>query len=580
MSVVAYEMPRRWRARERRPAETGVLGLLGPKLRAAGRRATGAGSRARVVVLGGIGLVFWLVLFGVLYRLLVYFRSAEGIGDVLAAKLLGLILLTFLSVLLLSNVVTALSTFFLARDLEMLLAAPVDGVRLYLARLLETMLHSSWMVVLVLAPVLIAYGWVYDGGAAYAAVAAASLVSILLLPAVVGAAVTLLLVNVFPARRARDLLALLALFAATGLIVLVRLLRPERLAKPEGFRSLVDFVAALRAPSSPWLPSEWAAEAMMAALGAGGDLFPLLLLASTAAAFVVLGAWAHERWYRSGFSRAQEGAERRRESRAKESAAGVLASRLPVAARVMIAKDVRTFFRDTSQWSQLILLGVLVVIYAYNVKVLPLWTGEQVSFFLINVISFLNVGLAGFVLAAIAARFVFPAVSLEGRTFWLLRSSPFELRTMVWCKFLVGLVPLLVLALALTATTNAILRVGSFMMILSLITITGVTVALAAMALGFGALFPRFDTENAAQIPTGFGGFAFMMTAIVYLAVVIGLEAWPVHAFLTARLNGGALEGGEVLRLGVGLGLAGLVTLAAIVLPLRAAVRRVEALGG
>ena len=561
-------------------APPGVLALLGPKLRAAGRRATSAGSGARVVVLGGLGLVFWLVLFGVLYRLLVYFRSAEGIGDVLAAKLLGLILLAFLSVLLLSNVVTALSTFFLARDLEMLLAAPVDGVRLYLARLLETLLHSSWMVVLVLVPVLIAYGWVYDGGMAYAAVAATSLVSILLLPAVVGAAVTLLLVNVFPARRARDLLALLALFAAAGLVVLVRLLRPERLARPEGFSSLVDFVAALRAPSSPWLPSEWAAEALMAALGTGGDLFPLLLLTSTAAAFVVVGAWAHERWYRSGFSRAQEGAERRREARAKERAGGALASRVPVAARVMIAKDVRTFFRDTSQWSQLILLGVLVVIYAYNVKVLPLWTGEQVSFFLVNVISFLNVGLAGFVLAAIAARFVFPAVSLEGRTFWLLRSSPLDLRTMVWCKFVVGLLPLLVLALALTATTNAILRVGSFMMILSLVTITGVTVALAALALGFGALFPRFDTENAAQIPTGFGGFAFMMTAVVYLAVVIGLEAWPVHAFLSARLNGGALEGGEVLRLGVGLGLAGLVTLAAIVFPLRAAVRRVEALGG
>lgn len=318
----------------------------------------------------------------------------------------------------------------------------------------------------------------------------------------------------------------------------------------------------------------------MAALGAGGDLFPLLLLGSTAAAFVVLGAWAHERWYRTGFSRAQEGAERRREGRAKERAAGALASRVPVAARVMIAKDVRTFFRDTSQWSQLILLGVLVVIYAYNVKVLPLWTGEKVSFFLVNVISFLNLGLAGFVLAAIAARFVFPAVSLEGRTFWLLRSSPLELRTMLWCKFIVGLAPLLVIALLLTATTNAILRVGSFMMTLSLITITGVTVALTALALGFGALFPRFDTENAAQIPTGFGGFAFMMTAIVYLAVVIGLEAWPVHAFLTARLEGGTLRGGEVMRLAVGLGLAGLVTLAAIVLPLRAAVRRVEALGG
>src|SRR5688572_31916223 len=64
-----------------------------------------------------------------------------------------------------------------------------------------------------------------------------------------------------------------------------------------------------------------------------------------------------------------------------------------------------------------------VVIYVYNIKVLPIWSGEQLSFLMINVVSFLNLGLAGFVLAAIAARFIFPAISLEGRTLWLLRRS-------------------------------------------------------------------------------------------------------------------------------------------------------------
>ena len=39
--------------------------------------------------------------------------------DVLALKLLGLILLAFLSVLLLSNIITSLTSFFLSRDLEL-----------------------------------------------------------------------------------------------------------------------------------------------------------------------------------------------------------------------------------------------------------------------------------------------------------------------------------------------------------------------------------------------------------------------------------------------------------------------------
>ncbi len=523
-----------------------------------------------------MGAVFWLLLYGIIYRMLVYFRSAEGIGELLATKLLGLVLLAFLGILLLSNVITALSSFFLARDLELLRAAPIDGIRVYAARLTESLVHSSWMVVLVLLPMLTAYGWVYGGGPAYVGVAALTLLTLLVLPAVVGAGFTLILVNVFPARRARDLLALLALFGAAGLILLVRLLRPEQLANPEGFRNLVDFVAALQTPQSVWLPSDWAAHALMATLvdGAGRpDLFPLLLLASTAAAFVVLGAALHGRLYPDGYSRAQEGAELR--ERARRRWLEPLLRGSPISIRALVAKDVRTFFRDTTQWSQLILLGVLVVIYVYNVRVLPLWTGEDVGFFLVNVVSFLNLGLAGFVLAAIAARFLFPAVSLEGKTLWLLRSSPLELRSLVWTKFWVGVVPLLVLAFALTLGTNLILRVGPFMMALSLITITVMTFAIGAMALGFGALFPRFDTENTAQIPTGFGGFLFMLTATVYLTAVIMLQAWPVYAFLRDRVRGLPPETETLLALGLGVGMALALSAAAILLPLRIAVRRI-----
>ena len=36
---------------------------------------------------------------------------------------------------------------------------------------------------------------------------------------------------------------------------------------------------------------------------------------------------------------------------------------VPLTARNLVLKDLRTFFRDTTQWSQLILLAVLVVVY-------------------------------------------------------------------------------------------------------------------------------------------------------------------------------------------------------------------------
>ncbi|MFP4624775.1 MAG: putative ABC transporter permease subunit, partial [Gemmatimonadota bacterium] len=240
------------------------MGLLQPGWLALRRRSSGDGRVARVVVLGGVGLLFFLMMFGILFRMLLYFRRAEGIGEVLAVKLLGLVLLSFLAILLLSNLIAALSSFFLARDLELLLASPTDPLRIYGARLAETLTYSSWMVGLMMVPILTAYGVVYQAGLLYVAVALVAMAAFFVIPAVVGSAITLLLVNVFPARRARDLLALIGLFAAAGVIVLFRLLRPEQIMSPEGFDSLVDFIAALRTPGSVWLPSEWAAEAIMA----------------------------------------------------------------------------------------------------------------------------------------------------------------------------------------------------------------------------------------------------------------------------------------------------------------------------
>jgi ABC-2 type transport system permease protein len=283
---------------------------------------------------------------------------------------------------------------------------------------------------------------------------------------------------------------------------------------------------------------------------------------------------AHARLYATGFTRAQEGAERFIRGGFWRWSLGYLLAPLPVAKREFVLKDIRLFFRDTQQWSQLILLAVLVVVYLFNIKALPLFRGEQVPFFFITLVSFLNLGLSGFVLASIAARFIFPAVSLEGRQMWLLRSSPLDLRALLWSKYWVGTVPLLVLALLLTGLTNVLLKVTPFMMVVSLATICALTLAIAAMALGFGALYPQFETENAAQIPTSFGGLVFMMSTIALLAAVIVALARPVSAYLQAY-NAGVAVGVDAGMIGWFAMAAGLCVVATVV-PLRVGLRRME----
>ncbi|MBX9929543.1 MAG: hypothetical protein K2X99_11570 [Gemmatimonadaceae bacterium] len=552
-----------------------LLHVLTPKWLTIRARATAQerGKGARIGLLAFVGALFWAFVFGLTYRLLVYFKTVEEIGPLLAGKLLGMILIGFLSLLVLSNVISALSSFFLARDLDILVSAPLDWLRVYGAKLLETGLVSSWMVMLMSIPMFTAFGVAYHGGWLCAAFILAVFVPFLMIPSVVGSAVTLLLVNIFPARRTRDILSVIAVLSAGGLVLLFRLVRPEQLARPEGFRSLVDFITVLRTPTSPFLPSEWLQRAVMGYLTNRPDWLAVYLLWTTAAALFVLGALLHRALYATGYSKAQESAQRWARAGAMQRWGMRALAPLGVLRRELVFKEIRLFFRDTTQWSQLILLAVLVVVYVFNIKFLPL-TGEGITMLLVNLIPFLNLVLAGFVLASIAARFIFPGVSLEGRTLWLLRSSPMAVRDLLWAKFWVGTIPLLVLALGIVAVTDYLLQVSDFMFFVSVTTITLMTFALAGMALGFGTLFPQFETENAAQIPTSFGGLLYMMASISMIAAVVILEAGPVFGYVNARLRS---EPFDIQEMMIGFGAAALLCIAATVVPIRVALTRLEA---
>src|SRR5205085_8201124 len=64
--------------------------------------------------------------------------------------------------------------------------------------------------------------------------------------------------------------------------------------------------------------------------------------------------------YFRGVAASHEGGRRRRPRRGVEAAPLSLAHR-----------DLLLFFRDPAQWSQLLLLGALVVVYVFNITALP-----------------------------------------------------------------------------------------------------------------------------------------------------------------------------------------------------------------
>jgi len=540
----------------------------------------GRGGRVRALVVAVVGLVFWAAVFVGVYRVLQYFNSVPAFGSFLAAKLLGMALLTFFSILIFSTVIAAISSFFISDELQLLVAAPFDSDELYYVKLCETVLTSSWMVLLFSLPVFVAYGVVFEQGIAYYAVMATSLLPFVLIASAIGIAIALCLVRSFPAQRLKDVLFLFTLFLVIGLYVLFRMLKPERLVDPDAFFTVIDYLSSLEAPTSAYLPSQWLADILGVFLfghDAAGLVFNLLLLWSTAAALVVLLNRFFNRVFFAAWSKAQESRPARATlSRVFDRVVRLFTLPFGRRMRMVIDKDFRTFFRDTAQWSQLFLLCAIIGIYLYNFSVLPLEKSPIPTQQLRSIFAFLNMGLAGFVIAAVAVRFSYPAISLEGLSFWIIRSSPMGLRGLLWCKFWVNFAFLALLSVILTVCSNYFLRVEPYMMVLSTLTVLLMTLGLTSLSIGFGAMYPRFRYENVAQIPTGFGGLMYMMCAMLFVGAVVVLEALPVHLLVTAAFHNHVLTGPERAGAAVSFGLILIVCAVVFVLPMRAGLRRLS----
>jgi ABC-2 type transport system permease protein len=417
---------------------------------------------------------------------------------------------------------------------------PVAGYKIFIARWIDSTLESAWMVLIFTLPIFLSYGIVYRAGAFYYTGTLLALLPLVVNASAVSTLLVMLAVMAIPANRLKNIFIFLGILFFMVIYLAIRLSRPELLVDPEIFDAVMTYVSSLQTPSSPFFPSTWAYDAIRDGLAGspGSGLFHIALAWCFAGTILFFLTMTADAVYFKGFSKTQAAAGRI----FKNKGNGRQYLRfLPGPVRAFTVKEIKTFLRDQTQWSQIFLIAALVVIYVYNFKVLPLEKAPIQTVYLQNLLSFINMGLALFVLTAVAARFAYPAVSMEREAFWLAKTSPVSLKTFLWIKFFIYYLPLLLLTQALIVTTNILLDVTAFMMVLSIITVFLLVPGIVALGIGLGAAYPDFKAENPTQTVTSFGGLIFMIVCAGYMGTVILIEAGPVYYLFMADVRGRAL---------------------------------------
>lgn len=538
--------------------------------------------RVRFPLVATLIVALWVVIYVVFVKALAYFTAEEMFGTIAATKLLSMILVTFAFVLIISNIITTFSAFYLAEDLELLMAGPTPGSSLFAARFVETVVDSSWMVMVFGFPVFLAYGRVFSAPWSFYALSLISFSCLLVLATSASIVVVQTLVRTFPVRRLRDLFVFVGILVFIGIYLLFRMIRPEEFLNPEGFASIMDYLSIMSESSSPLLPTTWIMQVLkpyMTGYGFEDITFFVAILVFAAAGAFRLAGHNHEAVHFYGYSKAMESkGARLSKSRVIAAFDKLLGRFLERSTARLVMKETLLMARDWGRLSQLLLLLALILVYLYNFSVLPSLDSPEATMFLKNTIAFLNIGLAGFVLSSLGVRFLFPAISAEGRAFWILKGSPVALRRILWVKFFFYLVPMLALGMFLVVMTNWLLELGPLIFALSSVTVTLLTVGITSLSIGMGVLYADFKESDPNQAFAGFGGLLTMIYAAFAVAGVIMLEAYPVYRIVVTQYYQRVLRLPDYFLIGLCLVAAVALIGFLVVQPLRLGLKRITEL--
>ena len=532
-------------------------------------------------------LGYWVVGF-VMFRLGFGYvtRSVPGIGGILMDRMLYLFFAFLFTMLIFSNMIIGYAGLYKSRETQWLLTLPVGAGTVFCWKLAETAVLASWAFVFLSAPLMLAYGLAREVSGWFYVTAVLLFVPFIVIPATVGALVILLATRFFQRRVFR--VGLFAVYVGGVVVVAWLFVKPVASVDVQGTQligALNQLMRNSRLALQPLLPSYWVSSGLIA-WGEGwwqkGGFYFLVLLSNA-----LLGGWvcvaAGGRMFYEGWTRNHAQGDGRL-GWGRLGRLGMLerlAGLWPMhpATRALVVKDIRTFWRDTTQWSQFMIFFGLLGMYVLNLRnvTTPDWDTAR---FWVMFMSFLNLGAASMTLATLTTRFAFPQFSMEGKRLWLVGMVPFGMKRVLLEKFWLSSVTSGAITLTLMTVSSWMLKIPVGLAVLFGATVVLMSFALCGIAVGIGVLFPNFGSgsganrqdDNPSKIVSGFGGTLCFVLSLFYIIVVIALEALPVfgRGFINAEYQ-------PLAMVGAWLGVA-IISLIAMAVPMSLAAKRLESL--
>lgn len=486
----------------------------------------------------GLFLIAYLIAGYLMFRQgLNYLLKLPGVGFMITSRVLYMTYFFFLVMLVFSNAVLLYSALFRGRETPWLLTTPLSPRAIFLWKIIESFIVSSWGLVILSAPILASVGTVFGADAWFYVKCAVVYPLLLLLPAAVGGLLVAALVRWWGWTLRVMLWAAMAMVAWRVVSGLIGPSDFAELAKTtdlsQGFRKVLGFTEVTM---NRFLPSAWMAEMMIHwshGYESRGMFYGLVLLSWALMLGWVCTAVAsratYPAWNLSQQRRARRAGRRRLpfvQALDRSFRAGWLNRLIPLRrdTLALIRKDLKEFTRDPAQWIPCTIVFTLLLLYAANLNRAADADPNKPLFKL--VLSSLNFGVCSLTLSTLTTRFIFPLFSLEGRRLWVLGLSPVGMERVFRQKLVLysGIIGVATGSLMFLSGLKLGMPLSGLLFYIGAIIL--MSTGLTALALTLGVLFPNFHDSNPARIVSGFGGTLCLILNFIYILLFMSIFVW------------------------------------------------------
>jgi ABC-2 type transport system permease protein len=466
-----------------------------------------------------------------------YLLAESRIGLFLLHEFLSIILFIFLLSINVGNIIVSFSTLYKSGEINFLLSKPVPPVRIFIIKFLDNFFYSSSTLLLIIFAAFLGYGNYFNINI----ISVAGIVFFNLLPmmfsaSLLGVIILLLLMKLSTWINFRIIIYSLIAIYIVLLFSFFKITSPVKLVNKvmEYYPNVDQYFDKLIPPVSKLLPNHWLSESLYwIVLDKTENAIPYFVLQIFLSLILLVSAitlgrkWYYLTWLHSSTIKNRKG------EIAKQQV-GFFDFGNPSIFRtqtdVIIKKDIKLFFREPSQVIHLTLLLSLITVFIFSLKGLAILGSKVVEF---QTIIYLSVFVFNVLfISTLSLRFVFPIVSLEGESFWKIKTSPVGIVKIARTKLLLFLVPIFIIAQLLSYFSSSVLSTELTYYSSAIMMFASITLVL--LNFGLGIIFANFKEKNPIRISSSQGAAISFLVNIFFMIFLVVILIVPFNSFFKA----------------------------------------------